>query len=357
MREIRVSKLLLALSIVSATALGSGADRAAADELANLAPAQNLSSVAPPPGRLTRLTVTANGHSVHVFPTVQRHTALAKGFADNGPLLYHSGGAIMPYAYLYAIFWLPSSGKLQNGQPTSLPFSYQSLEATFLNDYARHSIGTIATQYFQTIGSTTTYVGDAGGLGGFALDTSPYPAPGCTDSYTPGNCITDAQIQAEIAKVMAAKGWTGGLNKIFILYTSSGEGSCIDSSSGICAYTYYCAYHGSFTSGSTPVVYANMPFGNLSVCQVNGTPSPNGNAEADAVIDIASHEITEAITDPLLNAWFTAQGNEIGDLCNFNYGPNTWDAGKANQSWNGHFYEVQMEYDNHALSCSQAGPL
>jgi hypothetical protein len=327
---------------------------AVAEELPYVVAAQNLSNAAPPRAGLTPLTITANGNTVHIAPTVQQRAARAKAFADAGPLLYHSGGAIMPTAYLYAIFWLPASGKLQNGQATSLPFNDRFLETTFLQDYARHATGTLTTQYSQTIGTTTTYITGSGGLLDTYLDTAPYPASGCSDGATPGNCLTDAQIQTEIQRVMSVKGWTGGLNRIVLLFTSSGEGSCIG---GSCAYTEYCAYHGAITSVSPNIIYANMPYGNLSVCQVPGTPSPNGNAAADAVISVTSHEVTEAITDPLLNAWYTAQGNEIGDLCNFNYGSNTWDGGKANQSWTGHFYEVQMEFDNHALACEHAGPL
>jgi hypothetical protein len=73
-----------------------------------------------------------------------------------------------------------------------------------------------------------------------------------------------------------------------------------------------------------------MPFGSLSACAA-GQPSPNGVAAADAVTDVASHEITEAITDPFLNAWFDSSANEIGDLCAYNYGTNTWDGGLANE--------------------------
>jgi len=52
---------------------------------------------------------------------------------------------------------------------------------------------------------------------------------------------------------------------------------------------------------------------------------------------VATHELTEAITDPLLNAWYDAALNEIGDLCAYQYGTNTWDSARANQMWNGHF--------------------
>jgi hypothetical protein len=155
---------------------------------------------------------------------------------------------------------------------------------------------------------------------------------------------------------MGLKGWTGGLNKMFLLFTSSGEGSCFDSSNTQCAYTLYCAYHSYFGSTSTPVVYGNEPFGETSVCQASGTPSPNSDPQADTAATAASHELSEAITDPELNAWYDASGSENGDLCAYNYGTNTWLSAKANQMWNGRFYELQMEYNNHKGACSQVGP-
>jgi hypothetical protein len=330
-------------------------DVAVAQTLPPAAPVNNLSEIKPLPGA-PNLNPTSRGHTAHIMPTVQGASALAKarGLAppDTGPLLYH-GGPIMRNPALYAIFWLPPA--LQNGGPTNFPLHNAIVNFGLLGNYPSHGIDNINTQYFQIVGSTTTYILNAGSLGGYAIDTSPYPASGCPDSATPGNCITDAQIQAEIQKVMSSKGWTGGLNNIFVLYTSSGEGSCFDSGGTSCAYTQYCAYH-SFIGTSPPTIYANMPFGNLTVCQVSGTPSPNGDALADAVASTASHEISEAITDPLLNAWFTALGNENGDLCAYNYGTNTWDAGLANQQWNGNFYELQQEFNNHAAACTQVGP-
>lgn len=301
-------------------------------------------------------TLTApDGHQVHIFPTVGVKAAL-QPTAGIPPLLYHSGGSIMQTVTAYAIFWLPSTGKLQNGAATTLPAAYRNLQTRFLTDYFGHGIDNNNTQYFQTIGTTTNYIQNKGSFGGSYLDTAAYPASGCTDSATPGNCITDAQIQAEIARVMNVKGWTGGLNKMFLLFTSSGEGSCFTSAGTSCAYVQYCAYHGNFASSAGTVIYGNEPYGNLSVCQASGIPSPNNNAVADAAISIASHELTEAITDPLLNAWYTSDGYEIGDICGYSYGTNTWNAGKANESWNGHFYELQTEYDNHFGGCVQVGP-
>jgi hypothetical protein len=217
-----------------------------------------------------------------------------------------------------------------------------------------HGVMNIATQYYQISGSTTTYIDNNGGLGGFVVDNGAYPASGCMDSATPNNCITDAQIQAKITSVMNAQGWTGGLNKVFVLYTSSGEGSCIDSTNASCAYVKYCGYHGVFTLNGQPVIYANIPYGNPTVCA--GTQTFPNDPPGDVAANITSHEIMESTTDPLLNAWFDSSGNEIGDICAYNYGTNTWDGGLANQMWNGWFFDLQQEYSNHTGTCLQVGP-
>lgn len=304
----------------------------------------------------------ATGHKAHVFANVSVHpAAMATRAATTAGALLYNGGPVMTELTIYSIFWAPST--LQSGASTTMTPGYRKVLTNLASDYSGHALDNNNTQYYQTVGTTTTYVSGLpaavwtkGATAPSYVDTDPYPGSGCTDTDTPGNCITDAQIQAEIAKVMTAQGWTGGIDKIFMVYTAQGEGSCFDSTSTQCAYTYYCAYHSYFLSGSTPVVYANMPYGNPSNCQVSGTPSPNNNAAADTVATAAAHEITEAVTDPELDAWFDASGNEIGDLCAYNYGTNRFDGGKANQVWNGHYYELQMMYDNAVAGCVQIGP-
>jgi len=41
----------------------------------------------------------------------------------------------------------------------------------------------------------------------------------------------------------------------------------------------------------------------------------------DEVVDSLIHELSETVTDPDLSAWYTSGGAEVGDLCNFIYGP------------------------------------
>lgn len=305
------------------------------------------------------LTAMGDEGLIHFFPTVDGARSLAPLLIPSGPLAYH-GGPIMPNVTTYAIFWVPA--KLQNGTATGMSANYRPILRRFLTDYPAHGIDNNSTQYFQDIGGVTTFIHNAGKFGGSFADTSPYPASGCTDSARPGGCLTDHQIQKEIKKVMALNGWTGGLNYMFLLFTSAGEGSCFTAASTTCAYVIsppgYCAYHNAIVSGvPAPVIYGNEPYGDLSVCQAPGEPSPNGDAVADASASIASHEITEAITDPFGTSWFEDSfGFEIGDLCAYDYGTPTWHSSSANEMWNGDFYLMQREYDNHAGGCVQVGP-
>jgi hypothetical protein len=275
----------------------------------------------------------------------------------------------MTSAKTYAIFWLPS--RLQNGAATSLPAHYQRVQTSLLSLYPGHSLDNNNTQYYDRsrVGylDFTHYIQNIGSFAGAYVDTNPYPTSGCYDGVTGYNCITDAQVQAEIQRVVILNGWTPNINTMFFLYTSRGEGSCAGAS---CSYTDYCAYHSYFLSSGAPVVYANMPYGDTNYCQVPGTPSPNGDPAGDAAATVTSHELTEAITDPELNAWYGQNlSDEIGDKCAWNYGTNTWDSGQANESWPvslggiylpgyGPIYnfELQQEWDQHANACVQVGP-
>ena len=248
-------------------------------------PAQRLESV-PVPSNMPKLNVTTPSGSVaHILPTIEMlHKMSAAGgaaAADQGPLLYHSGGSIMPSLTVYEIFWGPA--KLQTGAATGFSAKYSDVLVAFGALYSGHGISNNNTQYFQTINGTTTFVNNAGALAGAVLDASPYPASGCNDPATPGNCLTDAQAQAEILKVINLMGWKVGMDSIFILYTSSGEGSCMPANSpaaDCAAPGGYCAYH-SFIAPSSgkpedAVIYANMPFANPAGCFGNGV-SPNND--------------------------------------------------------------------------------
>lgn len=92
----------------------------------------------------------------------------------------------------------------------------------------------------------------------------------------------------------------------------------------------WCAYHyhsNSIVTGQDIkyAVAADPPPSILRSCSGNVTnyhdkTSPNGDIGMDEVVDSLIHELSETVTDPDINAWFTSGGSEVGDLCNFVYG-------------------------------------
>lgn len=255
----------------------------------------------------------------------------------------------------YAIYWLPAG--------YSVSANYESLIDGFLQNVGAASghsdnVYSVATQY----GDTTGAGNYASSFGGSVIDTDPFPASGCTDGPL-AVCLTDAQLQAEIDNVIAAHGWPTGLSREFFVFTPLQVGSCFDSSSSTCAYSYYCAYHSSFTSGTGTVLYADEPYAALpaagSACDTG--ERPNGD-DADATINLVSHEHIESITDPLLSAWYDQAGFEIGDKCAWRFGQPLGSTGGSGtdtdyneQIGTGEYY-LQEEWSNQTYDASSGEP-
>jgi hypothetical protein len=270
-------------------------------------------------------------------------------------LIYHGGPVMQKASHTYAIFWEPPN--LQTGDPATVAQGYNAGILQYFKDVGGTGLYNINTQYYQSLNGNKQHIKNVSDLVDHWVDTAAYPASGCTDPATVGNCLTDAQIQAEVTHAMQVKGWTASPTNAFFVFTANGEGSCFGAS-GSCAFTTYCGYHGAF--GGT--IYANMPYGathttspriRIFCTRTNTFP---GNRDIDMETNILSHEHIEMVTDPMLNAWFASDGQEIGDLCAYNYGTRDEDGGLANQNWNGHFYLLQEEWDNAVSGCAQDGP-
>lgn len=208
------------------------------------------------------------------------------------------------------------------------------------------------------------------------LDTSGIYADG--SGYTA--CLDDAQVTAEIQKVITGLGLPSDYNHEYVMLTPKHVASCFNAGStasktNVCSLSHYpsagyCAYHTMFgpdypVSGT---VYANMPYPIYHsplgfTCGSDGgghgtieSPNFNGSAssmDADVEVSPLSHEVMESITDPnTFNGWFDAIGNENGDDCAYVYGNGTWtDLGGTpgrlyNQTINGDHYITQEEFSN-----------
>lgn len=116
---------------------------------------------------------------------------------------------------------------------------------------------------------------------------------------------TDGQIQAEAANAAAHFGTGGSVNVEIVVATPTGH-----STSGFG--TQWCAYHGAVASNPN-ITYTNLPYMSDAGASC-GSGSVTGSA-LDGVSIVEGHELAESITDPLLNAWYDANGQENGDLC------------------------------------------
>jgi hypothetical protein len=242
-------------------------------------------------------------------------------------MTYHGGPVMAGTTKAYAIFWEPTG--------SSVSATYNSLILRYFGDIGGSGLYHNNTQYKASNG---TFASGAV-LGGSWVDTGAYPS----------STISDAQVRQEVSHAMQVKGWTASATHLFFVFTAKGENICYNSSQ--CSFTTFCAYHSYFNSNT---MYAAMPYTgtNLSACGVS--KSPNGDINADSTINVASHEQNEAATDPHLNAWYDASGNEIGDKCAWTFG--TIAANGSNVTWNGHPYIVQREWDNLKHACVKSGP-
>jgi hypothetical protein len=260
-------------------------------------------------------------------------------------LSYHNG-PVMHVNHTYTIFWGPSGAF----DPTYV----STIQAYFANVAADSGKTTNVyysdTQYYDTSG-TVSYTSSAADS---ITDTTAYPPNGCTDKAT-SICLSDAQLQTEIQHAMSTKGWTGGSDNLFLIFTPKGVGSCAGSS---CAYTNYCAYHSWMGSGSSAILYANQPYGaqSYSIYTCDSGQHPNGT-DADATLNLVSHEHNEAITDPQGSAWYDSQGYENGDKCAWRFGTalGTTSSGSYNQVIGTGKYYLQQEWSNRSSGCVLTG--
>lgn len=171
-------------------------------------------------------------------------------------------------------------------------------------------------------------------------------------------CLTDAQIQAELASVIAARHLPSDLTATYYVLLGPGVDVCAHaggaSSTNMCADKYFCSYHSSFTAGdgnAGPIVYAVIPWPDVSGCTSGEAPNGGGGDDpGDDAANVISHEGNEMVSDPLGTGWSGAGGLEVADLCARTnerptiYGPPLVPTAAYNQEINGHHYWLQEEY-------------
>ena len=147
-------------------------------------------------------------------------------------------------------------------------------------------------------------------------------------SIKPPASVTDAWLQQTLQQAIAAGAPVPkpGPDILYFLYLPPGI-TLVQGSARSCQ--AFCGYHDSI--GST-TFYAAMPYPNCAGCL--------GNLSVlDALTSTSSHELCEAITDPVPGTgWYDDANGEIGDIC-------AWQTRKLGA------YTVQLEWSNAQRRC------
>jgi PKD domain-containing protein len=260
----------------------------------------------------------------------------------------YRGGPVLRDPTLHLIFWQGpvEEDKSKEANVDLFPLGYLETVKRYFEDAAHDSgaqtnVFAVDPQYGDTTGPGR-YALAFDGASDVAVDNTAFPkhtTSECSDEseYARGPCLLDADIQGEVQKV--AETSEKGLHDIYLVLTPPGVTGCFEEASRECAYKQYCAYHGDFGGdGATPgtqTLYADLPFvgadqpftGAASGCDSGIQPNA-GAVGADGLIDDASHELNETITDPIgsqcksvakeeceRNAWTDVIGQEIADKC------------------------------------------
>lgn len=225
--------------------------------------------------------------------------------AAPGPQLTYRGGALLTAVEVFTVFWGPwwqeSDGASLAGELNGF-FDYV-LGSELLDQLGEYSVSG------ETIGH------------GSRIGTTSIATPAL------GPLVSDAQIQQTLEQLIAAGTLPGPTaNSLYFLYlplnvavTQGGSRSC----------QAFCGYH---NATGTNVFYAVMPYPGCAGCA-------GGLALLDALTSTSSHELCEAITDPVPGeGWYDDHYGEIGDIC----------AWKTRRLGN---YTVQLEWSNQQNAC------
>jgi hypothetical protein len=235
-------------------------------------------------------------------PTVQ-------SVASADPQLVYGGGPLLTAVEVFTLFWgawWESGQGLQLAQRLNEFFDYV-LTSPLIDQLAEYDTPTAAIGHGSRVGTLTS------------IATEP-PAS-----------LPDATIQAELQRLISAGTLPAAqANTLYFVYLPENV-TVVQGGSSSCQ--AFCGYHDDI-DGS--IFYAVEPYADCSGCL-------GGLTVLDALTTTSSHELCEAITDPIPGSgWYDQANGEIGDIC-------AWKTKKLGG------YTVQLEWSNAAGACVWEG--
>jgi hypothetical protein len=241
------------------------------------------------------------GHPIRIVP-MHRPEAEAPGatIAQAAPQLTYRNGPLLTAVQVFTIFWGSAWQKPPQSDfvPRINQFFDFILTSALLDQLAEYSVPGKQIGRGSRIGTATI--------------TSP----------SPGKSVQDSAIQISSGTVLPAP----TPNTLYFVMLPPGV-QVIQGGSASC--TAFCGYHDAINSS---IFYAVMPYPGCSGCT-------GGLAVFDALTSTTSHELCEAITDPVPGqGWYDDNNGEIGDIC-------AWKTRSLGA------YTIQLEWSNKASSC------
>jgi hypothetical protein len=225
--------------------------------------------------------------------------------APQAARLVYNNGPLIAQAQVFTIFWGTGwqQGKLSGLISEVNGFFDFILTSPLMDQLSEYSVAQYQIGHGKRIGTVTLTNPDV------------------------GKTVNDSAIQKMIQQQISdGKFPSANPDLIYFVFLPSGV-TVTQGGSASCK--VFCGYHDSISNN---IFYAVMPFPDCSGCS-------SSLASFDALTVTASHELCEAITDPIPGqGWYDNQNGEIGDIC-------AWQTKK-----DGH-YTIQKEWSNKAGSC------
>jgi len=250
-----------------------------------------------------RLKGAFDPNSIRIVP-LHTPAILAEAAAPAAQLTYRKG-PLIPNVEVFTIFW----GDLWKKAPqTSMIGKVNSffdfvLTSALIDQLGEYSVATYPIAHGRRTGSATI------------------------TTASPRKSVTDAAIQTFLRQQIKSGALPKNTaNTLYFLYVPPGVRVVMGGSASCQA---FCGYHSSI---GTRTFYAVMPYPSCAGCTAGLQPF-------DSLTSISSHELCEAITDPIPGqGWYDDTNGEIGDIC-------AWQTKKIGP------YTVQLEWSNKANRC------
>ena len=220
---------------------------------------------------------------IRIVPLHTPPGLLKRAVGQQAPDLTYRGGVLLTNVKVFTVFW----GTGWNEQAVAgVPAQINDFFKFILTSALIHQIA----EY-----NTAEYKIGHGSLIGTATVTTPAPKKSTSDASI------QKFLKQEIAKNKAFP--QPDANTLYFVFTPPGI-EITQGGGGSC--TSFCGYHDSI---GEDIFYAAMPYPNCQGCT-------GSLAAFDALTSTSSHELCEAITDPIPGTgWYDDYNGEVGDIC------------------------------------------